>query len=234
MSIESESWLATTGCITPNATRYAPSTPAEVPLRLQNRVKRWLASKAPVEWGPPPARDPEALREKFIHTPDVLPGVEELDDTVAAEWVQDVAHARAALLERWPAVQMRGGMATMEPPLSHDQAQDWLALVEVIEEPFRLMDELEAGALLPAQLAVFEEVYPELFGVISVATFQGVVDAIGKRTEFDPVKEYGVRLILKTPPDEPIVAQRPDEPPPSKKPGKPDVESLTVAQKAAT
>lgn len=234
MSIASESWLATTGIITPNVSRYAPATAAEVPLRLQNRVKRWLSGKEAKPWAPLPARDPEALREKFVHTPGMLPGVDALDDVVGAEWVQDVAHARAALLERWPAVQMRGGMATMEPPLSHDQAQDWLALVEVIEDPFRLMDELDAGALLPAQLAVFEEVYPELFGVVSVAVFEATVAAIGKRAEFTPPQEYGVRMVLKTPPDEPIVAQKPDEPPPSKKSPKPDVESLTVAQKAAT
>lgn len=236
MSVESESWLAATGVISPNATLYSPQRVAEIPARLANGVSRWLRGSTVGEWAPPKYVDPQKLRDRFVHTADELPGAVDLD-VVGAEWVNEVAEARQSLLDRWPGVPLRGGLTSTEPPLAHDAAQDWLGLVAVVEDPFRLLDDLEAGALLPAQLEVCTEVYPELMGVITVAAFKASVELAAKGTELPEAKELMLRLILGTEPEAPVVIPvddgSADEGPKAKSSAEPAAESLqTVAQKA--
>lgn len=232
MSLESESLLAVTGCIAPRINESLERM-AEVPARLRARVDRWLRGTAR-PWTPPPYHDPEKLRDRFVHTADELEGYDALEETLAAEWVQEVKDARASLLARWPGVPMRGGLTAVEPPLAHDAAQDWLAMVAIAEDPFRLCDELEAGALLPVQWEAFQEVYPDLTQVVIEAVFGTVVDMAGKKAELTEAKDRGVRMLLGTPPDEPIVVEQPEEPPAPKPPsGKgPKTELQTVAQKS--
>lgn len=234
MSLESESLLAVTGCIRPKINE-SPARMAEIPERLRTRVGRWLRGPAR-PWTPPPYHDPAKLRERFAHTPDELDGHDGLDEVLAAEWVQEVKDARASLIARWPGIPLRGGLTSLEPPLAHDGAADWLALVAIAEDPFRLLDELEAGALLPAQLELFQEVYPELTRVVTEAVFSMVVDLAAKGTDLPEAKERGLRMILGTPPDEPIVVPPAEEPPPSKPPSAGKAERAdalkTVAQKA--
>lgn len=233
MSLESESLLAVTGCIKPRINESLDRM-GEVPDRLRVRIDRWLRGTTVKPWTPPPYHDPQKLRDRFVHTPDELEGHDGLDEMLAAEWVTEVKDARASLLTRWPGVPMRGGLTTTEPPLAHDAASDWLALVAVVEDPFRLLDELESGAMLPAQLEVFREVYPELSQVVIEATFNAVVDLAAKGTTLPESKERGLRMLLGTPDDEPIAVQRPEEAPPPKPPsGKgPKAELQTVAQKS--
>lgn len=240
MSLESESWLAATGVITPNATRPSPDRVAELPLRLTNRVTRWLKGTEVGPWAPPKAHDPAKLRERFAHAPGELPGAHELGDVLGAEWVQEVNEARQSLLERWPGIPLRGGLTALEPPLSHDQAQDWLGLVAIVEDASRLCDELEAGALLPAELELFGEVYPSLMEVVVEAAFKAVVDLAARGTDLPEAKERMLRLVLGTPEDQPIVvAQGEGPPPPRTSTGGGGAKSAaddlqTVAQKSGT
>jgi hypothetical protein len=236
VSVESESLLAVTGCISPKINESL-SRMAELPDRLQGRIDRWLRSRGPARpWTPPPYHDPAKLRDRLIHTPDELRGHDGLDEVLAAEWVQEVKDARKSLVDRWPGIPLRGGLTALEPPLAHDAAWDWLALVAVVDEPLRLLDELEAGALLPAQLEVFQEVYPELTRVVTEAVFRVVVDLAARGTDLPETKERMLRLVLGTPEDQPIVLPPTEEPPPPKKSGGGDAaEGLeTVAQKSGT
>lgn len=237
MSLESESLLAVTGVIKPRINESLGRM-AEVPGRIATRVQRWLASTGPARpWTPPPYHDPQKLRERFVHTPDTLEGVDGLDEVLAAEWVNEVAEARASLTDRWPGIPMRGGITAIEPPLSHDAAQDWLALVAIAEDPLRLVDDLDSGAALPAHVDLFAEVYPELMIVLTKAVMDAVVALVARGTELPEAKERGVRMVLGTPEDEPVVTAAPettDSPKSSSAPADSgDTERLqTVAQRS--
>jgi hypothetical protein len=238
MSEISEALLAVTGVIRPRPDDESIGKAAELLEDFRARIRRWIASSTVKPWSPPLAHGfstREGLRERIMYTPDEPDGVHDLgDDVLAAEWTEELKDARAQLLAAWPGVVMRGGLEAEEVPLSFDRGQDWLGLVGVVEDPFRLLLELESGAVLPAQLALFESVYPELARILTEETFAALVDLQVKSRELPPAKDRVVRLVLKVPPESPILVPKPEEPPPEKPKKSGEQDTRTVAQKAAT
>ena len=201
MSELSEALLGVTGVIRPKPDATTVARADELLEEWRERCYRWVAA-APKAWSPPSAQGygkPDGIREALMHTPQEPEGVHDLgDDVLAAEWVLELEDAREQLLAAWPAVVLRGGGWEEEAPLSFDRAQDWLGLVSVIEDPKRLLFELESQAVVPAQLVLFESVNPGLYGVLVEETFKAVVDQQVKKRELTPAKERVVRLVLKS------------------------------------
>ena len=239
MSLLSESLLAVTGVIRPKPDDTSVGRADELLEQLKARARRWLGSSTVKPWTPPPSQGfatAEALRERLLYTPGEPEGVEHLGDAVlAAEWVLELKDAREQLCAAWPGMAMRGGLAEEEPPLSLDRTQDWLGLVAVVEDPTRLLHELEAGAVLPAQVAIFKSVYPDIMRQLVGDLFKALVDLQLKNRDLTPAKERSLRLVLGTPPEEPILVAKPEEPPPGKpKQSSEAQDTRTVAQKAGT
>jgi hypothetical protein len=238
MSDLSEALLATTGVIRPRPDDTSIGRAAELLAEFTARAGRWVGITDLKHWTPPSSQGfarPESLRERLMHTPAEPEGLSDLgDEVLGAEWVAELGDAREQLLAAWPAVVMRGGIEAEDVPLSFDRGQDWLALVAVVEDPFRLLHELEAGALVPAQLTLFESVYPDLHRVMLEQTGRALVELLAKRRGLSPAKDRLVRLVLGRPPDEPILVPKAEEPAPETPPKSDGPDTRTVAQKAAT
>lgn len=238
MSELSEALLGITGVIRPRPDDESIGRAAELLVDFKARIRRWVASSVVKPWSPPLSHGfatREALRERLMYTPDEPDGVHDLgDEVLAAEWTEELKDARQQLLDAWPGVVMRGGLEAEEVPLSFDAGQDWLGLVGVVEDPFRLLLELESGAVLPTQLAMFESVYPDLARILVDETFSALVDLQVKHRELTPAKDRVVRLVVKVPAEAPILVPQAEEPPPEAPKKSDQQDTRTVAQKAAT
>jgi hypothetical protein len=135
----------------------------------EKRLGKWVRGTEVKPWKPPKPRDLQKTREQ-VQAPlpesvqaELVKGLLPIDPALAVQYQADLLRARDTLSGGYPLETLGSVMGPEEFAPAWDKAQRWLAVVAVVEDPDRILDEIESGALEPAQVSGFRTVYPSLW-----------------------------------------------------------------------
>lgn len=170
MSLDSELVLAVTGVLKPTAIDADVTAASSALLdAYERRLTRWVRGTESDPFEPPKERDLRKTRlqaqavvaESTLR--ELLKPLIAVDPALAVEYQADLLRARTVLDKGYPLETVESVMGPEEMPPAWDKAKRWLAVVAVVEDPDRILDEFEMGSLEPAQVSGFKACYPELW-----------------------------------------------------------------------
>lgn len=234
MSFRAEVLLAATGVLRDKPVTRDDGADAEKQLvAIHRRLQAWTKRQdpKPEPFKPCTERDVDKLFER-LSTPEVdavqagmLVDFDDMDFGI--EWRLQRDAARQHLVDARPSYFIPTPTGPDFLPLSRDDAEEWLAIVDVIEDPLRIVDELEMFTLEPTQVDAFKAVYPELHSFCHAA-ISDALDQMGKaKKRVTWEREAALRTFLSLPPDPEATATPagPLPPPPTPPPPNPDIQS---------
>lgn len=218
MSLASDALLATTGLLPKAVTPKEISASAAVLDTWTRRMRQFVRKdeQAAFEYRPPV--DLEKLFSKLVaplDEIDVAPWLASFgDDLVAgAEYVESLRRARKYLVDAWPAVHYETQAGQKILPLSPDDEHEVWSLFQVLDDPDRLIAEMEQQTLTVTQAAAFRDCYPDLYQFADQALNDAMAELVAKDMDWAPSleKEAVIRVFRGLPPEEEMV---PPPPPP--------------------
>lgn len=193
MSLESDALLGATGLFPKGIGDKEHLAALALPDKVAKRLRAWVLRDEPVPMAfHPPPEDMDALFDKLAASPsesevDGWLAALGVDGTLGTDYFVGLTRARQLVVDAWPKFYTTGPAGPRVLPLSPDDIGDVWALVQVLEDPLRLVDEMGALTLEPAQARVFREAYPDLYQ----AADDAIKDAEAERLAKQPGWEYG-------------------------------------------
>lgn len=166
MSLISEALVATTGFIepkpiTPEDVRMAEALLVSLSMRARGFIQ--LEQQRPFEMQR--QRDVMATRDLLKTTltdtylADLIVSIDPLE---GADYRETLETAREIALGAFPLTEFGTISGPVEVPPGDDDSQEWLAVLAVLDDVERMIDELEMFCLTAGQVTRFKLVYPEL------------------------------------------------------------------------
>lgn len=224
MSFRAEVLLAATGVLRSKPVTRDDGAAAERQLMtMHRRLQAWTKRQdpKPEPFKPCAERDVDKLFDK-LSTPeadaDLAGMLTEFDDMdFGVEWRLQREAARKQLVDARPSYFIPTPTGPDFLPLSRDDSEEWLSLVDVVEDPMRIVDELEMYTLEPTQVVAFKAVYPELHSFCHAA-ISDALDQMAKTKKRMPwERESVLRVFLELPPETPSATATPGGPLPPPK-----------------
>jgi hypothetical protein len=212
MSLGSDLLLAVSGVFPTEAITVEDARAAEGALiTWANRLRRWVGQDDQEPFTLPKDRDPDKTLEKLARvmtsaeTAVITADLTDVD--LEADYLTSLLAARRYLVDAWPSAVIETAAGQRPLPLSQDELDEILSLVAVVDDPDRVIDEVEMLTLTPSQAEAFRLNYPALsatlLGVLRVAlTDRG---ARNKEWEPPPEREDVIRTLAGLSPEAPIV-----------------------------
>lgn len=209
-----------------------------VAARIGPRVARWARATEPkpFKFRAPPEQ--QKLDDKIVSTIDadqMTAIVEMLDPELAAEYVAVLEAASQAAQAAWPRYDVPGLIPEAAPLSADDYSEAW-SIIQVMESPDRILEELESWTITPSQIAAFRLVFPEISAVIDDALGTALVDMVAKKHRMVWQVEEVLRSWKQAPPETPIAAEPPSPPAAPPAPAGPKssvVSTVNTAEQAA-
>lgn len=231
MDATAEILVATTSVLVPHApppdafyaaTAYTDAWPG--------RVTSWLRSAGVRKFKLPPNSDVALVRSQLerplteTEQRDMVAGIS--DPLLQAEFLATLNLARRFLSDGYPLQEVDTVLGVgVELDPAPDEAARWLAQVAVLEDPNRILDELEMGSLEQAQVLAFKAVMPalwaELWGYVQAELTAMRLEGV-EALPYD--REAGVRTLGQLGWEAPVVVEQ--SPPPEEAERKPDTIDL--------
>lgn len=120
------------------------------------------------------------------------------DDEVIQDLHLSLSAAREYLKEKWPRIQIRTFAGTRLAALSVDDAAEVTSLIAVLNEPTRVLDEMDCGSLSPSQAEAFRKIYPTLYGVYRQAIEEGAGKKVTENQDWAPDESEEIALAILT------------------------------------
>lgn len=231
MDATAETLVATTSVLVPSApTPEAFFAAAAYTDAWPARVTAWLRGTGARKFTLPPNSDVGLVRSQLerplteTEQRDLVAGIQ--DPLLQAEFLATLNLARGFLSDGYPLQEVDTVLGVgVELDPAPDEAARWLAQVAVLEDPNRILDELEMGSLEQAQVLAFKATMPALWAELwsyvqaelTLMRQQGV-----EGLPYD--REAGVRTLGQLGWDAPIVVEQ--SPPPEQAERKPDTIDL--------
>lgn len=219
MSLDAELLLAVTGVFPRRAITIEDARAAEGAfMTWGGRLRRWVGNDEQAPFELPKDRDLTKTLDQLAHklTPQEMAAVTEnlTDAGMEADYQLALLGARKYLLDRWPATNVDTAAGPRPMPLPQDEADEVLSLVAVVDDPDRVIDEVEMQSLTPSQAEAFRAVYPAL----SQALLAGLRVAIiqkGPKWAPSPDREDVFRTLAGLEPEAAIITPEQQESPPA-------------------
>jgi hypothetical protein len=231
MSLQSDALLAATGIFPKDITPKEHAASEGVVATWTKRLTSWVKSEDQGEFVfVPPKKDLDKVFETLAKDLDAEEvgawfdglGAENVD--LQIDYVSSLGRAREYIIEAWPKYSLEGPTGPKVLPLSHDDAAEVWSLLQIVDDPDRLLDEMGAWTLTMSQAAAFTECYPDLYKHANKV----ITMAMTEKSAKDPAWDLGLQreAILRTfrglAPETP---QAPAVPPPAPAPSfTPDAE----------
>lgn len=224
MTLQSDALLAVTGLFPETITPREHAASEAIPATFAKRATRWVKTEELAEFKfIEPRKDLDKLFAKLVTPPNQLEaqqwveglGVE--DAELVADFYTSLIGARQHLQNAWPTVTIDGPAGIRILELSHDDAAEVWSLLQVLDEPTRVFDELDARTLTATQALAFRTCYPELYKLADEAIDAALIEARAKDDDFDLDWERAACLntfrgkppeALYTPPPPPPVGEK--------------------------
>ncbi len=188
MSLRSDCLLAVTGIFPTVITPRQHVASLAIEQAWQKRLTRWInGEQQPFTYVPP--KDLEVIWNQLALEPDQiqvsawLEGVGHEVPEEQADFYTGLRHARSYLVDAWPKFHLMTQAGPKILPLSHDDAHEVWSLIQVLDDPDRMLEEMEARTLTPTQAVAFSEVYPDLYAYAN----EVLATAISTRLAKDPM-----------------------------------------------
>jgi hypothetical protein len=201
----------------------------ELPALFERRLKAWLtAPQEPFLYHPPP-KDMEELFTRLTAKPTSLEseawmqviGTDDPDTSVG--FFEGIVRSRVYLVGDlltqqpgiWPTLSISTPAGPEPLPLSADDAGDMAAVYAVLNDPRRLLDEMDQGTLEPAQATAFRELFPDLYDHVGKTLQAAIAEQRAKHPSWGVSwQKDGILRVLKgMPPEEQFTAPPPPPPP---------------------
>jgi hypothetical protein len=169
VAIEAELTVAVTGVLKPTAVDGDTSAAASTLLdTFDRRLRKWVRGTEGKPFEPVKFRDLQQTR-KLVQKPlpesvlqDLLKPLLVVDPAAAMDYQAVLLRARSFLDTSYPLETIDSVLGPEEMLPAPDKASRWLSVVAVIDDPERMIDEVEMGGPDPSQVAAFKACYPEL------------------------------------------------------------------------
>lgn len=244
MSLRAEMLLAETGVLrTVPVTRDDAIAGEAGLIQMQRRIASWCREQDPA---PRPfkacrERDAEKTHRRLAEQPTEQEHAEMtaefVDPVLAIEWWEAREAARMYLVNARPKFALESATGEEVLPLSQDDAEEWLSLVDIVEDPMRVVEELEMFSLTPTQANAFKECFPQLFSICHAFALDTCTDMEAKKRRITWERDSVLRVFLGIAPTAKVEVQGSDQPPKEPEPQKIDLQSAltqTPAQRITT
>lgn len=220
MSLQSDALLAVTGLFPETISAREHAASEVVPATFAKRATRWVKTEELSEFVfVEPKKDLDKLFDVLAVPPnelDVAQWVEGLgvdDHELVADFYTSLIAARQYVVNSWPALTVDGAAGIRILPLSHDDAAEVWSIIQVLDEPERVFDELDARTLTATQALAFRECYPELYKIADEAIEAALIEKRAKDDDYDLgwEREACLNTLRGKPPEAPYT---PPPPPP--------------------
>jgi hypothetical protein len=220
MSVQSDSLLVVTGLFPKAISPQEHAASEAIPTTFAKRAARWVKNEELAEFKfVEPPKDFDKLFAKVAEPLTELEveawamGLDPDDLTLQLEFQSSLVGAREYLKNAWPAFNVEGAAGPKLLPLSFDDAAEVWSLFQVLNDPERVLDEMDSRTLTATQALAFRECLPDLYKLVDEAI---VAELIEKRAKDDDYslgweRESVLNTLRGEPPEEPYV---PPPPPP--------------------
>lgn len=224
MSLRSDCLLAITGLFPDGVTPREHAASVTVPDTWAKRLRKWVTA----EQGPftyvPPKRDMEKLFSQLVAPLDTnevgqwIEGIGIDDVELSVDYPTALMRARKYLADAWPKFSVTAADGARILPLSADEAEEMSSILQVLNDPEKVLDEMFSWTLTADQALAFRTCYPDLYAHADNAI-------VGRLTELrakDPTWEMGVEKeailnLLRGQPPEEMPPPPPEPPTPAEK-----------------
>lgn len=203
MSLAIDCLLGVTGLVPDGVTERERMAAITMPETFAKRARSWwLADERE-----PYKELPEKNLDKLFDSVAIDPTLDEItawlkdagDDMEIAEDLHlALVAARKYLVQKWPRVVIPtfGGDRVM--PLAIDDAAEVTSLWAVLDDPVRVLDEMDSGTLSPSQAEAFRTVYPALYDHYRDALEDAAALRVRKDPDWMPSEQQEIALAILT------------------------------------
>jgi len=216
-TLRAECLLAVTGLWPAGpATETQRKLAERLPERLAARIRKFLSADkpAPLALANPPKKQ-EALRKQVMSPIDSAEAeswmADEEDPELAAQWLLLMQQARAKVKAAWP-VYPDPSLGVHNFELAADELLDVLLVLVTLDDIETVFSDLDSHVLLPSQVSLFAEVYPDLYESLKASVFEELAPYIeiqgemASKKTLSPIKEELLRVFMQLPTDAPFAA----------------------------
>lgn len=222
MTLQSDALLATTGLFPTGISEKEHIGSQAIPATWPKRLARWVGNEEQTEFVyVPPRSDMEKTFTKLAVPPSELEvvawfeGIGADDVELQADYFASLMRARDYVVAIWPKFSIETAAGPQILPLSHDDAAEMWSVLQVLDDPDRIIDELESRTLTATQALAFRECYPDLYALINEGIDAALIDKRAKDDAFDLGWEREAVLNIlrgKPPEDMPVPPPPPPQP----------------------
>jgi hypothetical protein len=220
VSLETDCILAVCGILSPVITPRTLAASQVIPHAWEKRLRRWVTAELKdFRYHAPP--DMERVWMKLatpLNQAELEPLVAGLglDPIAVADLWLDLTAARDYVTGVWPKFTVDTLAGPKILPLSADDTEEIGAVLGVLEDPERLLEEMEAHTLTASQVTGFKAAFPDLYDFANKAVDAEITERQAKNMEWSPgwEKEATLRVLRGSPPEDPVKpAPAPPAPP---------------------
>lgn len=224
MSLRSDSLLAVTGLFPKAITPDEHAAAESVAPTFQRRMRAWVKAAEPKPFDyQPPKKDLEGLFAALATTPDQLTvqawleGLGVSDIELVADYWKGLQTARQLVVDAWPKFTIEAS-GTQILPLSADDAAEVWSLIQVLDDPERVLDELDSFTLTETQARVFREAYPDLYAAADAEAKATIMEQRARKPSWGLTwdREGVLNTFRGKPPEQPLAKPAPPPPPPDR------------------
>lgn len=196
--------MATVGLMPDEVTSRQRAAAATLPDTFASRAASWWTEEKPKKFSAPKVPKLDVIFDK-IALPPTQPEVKawlhespDDDDDTALLLYLAITQARKLLVDRWPRIVLASFAGERLMPLAVDDQAEVASLFAVLNEPTRILDEMDMNSLSPSQAEVFRTAYPELFTHYRFALGDGAAKLAKKDPAWMPTEKQSVLLSVLT------------------------------------
>lgn len=120
------------------------------------------------------------------------------DDDAITSFHLSLIEARKYLVKKWPRIQIETFGGTRLMPLAVDDAAEVASLWAVLNEPTRILDEMDSASITPSQATAFRTVYPKLYDYYRNELAMGAAEQTAKDPQWMPDESQEILLGILT------------------------------------
>lgn len=216
-----ECLIATTGVLPDEVTDADKMAAETLPARFERRLRAWLGAPQGSFVYVAPPKDLGKLFDKIAAEPMDAElaawraGIGQDVPELAALFEAGIRRARDVLTDAWPRVVLTGPEGVRVLELENDDAEEAHSVWLVVNDPERVVQELEGYSLTDSQARAFREAFPALATFVREALEAGIASrrARSKAWELGEDREGVLRILFGLPPEAPLIAPPTPAPP---------------------
>lgn len=217
MSLQSDALLVITGLFPTAITPKEHAASQGVPDTWAKRLRSWARDEEQKPFKYVEQKDVDKLFDKLAKPPVELEvegwfqGVGDDVPELQGEFFASLTSSRAYLVNAWPSFNLDSASGPKTLPLSYDDAAEMWSLIQILDDPDRVLDEMDSRTLTPSQALAFRENFPDLYGHANEVIDAALIDKRAKNDDFDLgwERESVLNTFRGKPPEEPIKAPPP-------------------------